>query len=131
IQYACIHYGNNLRVETATAVIGRGAYDVDEENIFEGQTRISQIPGASLAIYAPYTVPVEDTPQLQIGPAIEDPLLTVVPVREVTGEQILAPNNTFLWGDDDERINSDYSPSADPPLATLFSYVSEGVGKIT
>lgn len=130
IQYPYISYENNLQSETIAAVIGRGEYDVDEDSIFEGSTRVSQIPGASLAIYAPNTVPVEDTPQLQIGAAIEDPLLTVVPVREVTGEQLLAPNNTVIWGDDDEAVVHP-ADNLFPPIAPLFGYPTTGVGTIT
>ncbi len=128
IQFPYISYENNLQSEVIAAIIGRGEYDVDADDIFEGSTRVSQIPGASLAIYAPFTVPVEDAPQLQIGAAIEDPLLTIVPVREVTGEQILAPNNTVLWGDDDEHSTPDYGD--EPNNATLFGYPSTGVGTI-
>lgn len=129
IQYPYISYENNFQSETIAAVIGRGEYSVEEEEIFEGSTPVAQIPGLSLAIYAPFTVPVEDTPQLQIGPAIEDPLLTVVPVREVTGEQLLSPNNTHIWCEDDEHETPDYTQ--DPPIATMFTYVSSGVGRIT
>lgn len=130
IQYPYISYENNLQSETIAAVIGRGEYSVEEEEIFEGSTPVAQIPGLSLAVYAPFTVPVEDTPQLQVGPAIDDPLLTVVPVREVTGEQLLAPNNTVIWGDDDEAV---VHPDDDlfPPFAPVFEYVSTGIGKIT
>jgi hypothetical protein len=128
IQYPYINYTNNLQSETIAAVIGRGEYEVNEEDIFEGQTPASQIPGLSLAIYAPFTVPVEDTPQLQIGPDIEDPLLSVVPVREVTGEQLFAPNNSVIWGDDDEATNADVG--VDTNVAALFGYPSTGVGEI-
>lgn len=125
IQFPYISYQNNLQVETIVAVIGRGEYDIDEDDILEGNTRVNQIPGASLAIYGPTDVPVTDTPQLQIGPAIDDPLLTVIPVREVTGEQLLAPNNTIIWGDDDEAEDEDFSHRA-----AMFGYPSTGVGKI-
>lgn len=126
IQFPYIAYENNLQSETIAAIIGRGEYDVQEEDIFEGSTPIRNIPGASLAIYGPTDVPVTDTPQLQIGPAIEDPLMTVVPVREVTGEQLLAPNNTYLFGEDDEMLE----PGDEDNNATLFGYPSTGVGKI-
>jgi hypothetical protein len=126
IQYPYIEYVSNLQVETIAAIIGVGEYDVQAEDIFEGSTPVQNLPGASLAIYAPFTVPVEDAPQLQIGPAIEDPLLTVIPVREVTGEQLLAPNNTYIFTEDDE--SEDYN---DPNWAALFSYPSAGVGTIT
>lgn len=129
IQYPYISYENNLQSETIVACIGRGEYLVDENEIFEGQTRVNQIPGASLAIYAPHTVPVEDTPQIQIGSAITDSLLNVVPIREVTGEQVLAPNNTIIWGDDDEA-DRHFSGDLFPPFAVRFEYVSTGVGEI-
>jgi hypothetical protein len=129
LQFPYIAYSNNLQVETIVACIGRGDYDVQADQIFEGQTPIQQIPGVSLAIYPPGEVPGSGTSQLQIGPAIDDPLLTVVPVREVTGEQILAPNNTMIWCEDDEREDPDYT--SDPPIATMFGYPSSGVGTVT
>lgn len=128
LQYPYIAYEGNLQSETILACIGRGEYLVDENQIFEGQTPIKNIPGASLAIYGPSTVPVEDTPQLQIGPDIVDPLLTVIPVREVTGEQLFAPNNTVIWGDDDEALGRDLGTYTN--YAALFGYPSTGVGTI-
>lgn len=125
IQYPYISYSNNLQCETIVACIGRGEYFVDEDQIFEGSTRAKQIPGLSLAIYAPFTVPIEDEPQLQIGPAIGEPLLNIIPLREVTGEQLLAPNNTVIWGSDDEALSTEaFNRSA------MFGYTSPGVGKI-
>jgi hypothetical protein len=128
LQYPYISYTNNLQSETILACIGVGEYLVEEDQIFEGQTPVAQIPGLSLAIYAPNTVPVVDAPQLQIGPDIIDPLLTVIPVREVTGEQLLAPNNTYIFGEDDQHTTPDYDDETN--VATMFTYPSTGVGKI-
>ncbi len=134
IQYPYISYENNFQIETTAAVIGRGEFLVVESQVFEGTSRISGIPGSSLAVYPPFEVPVYGTPQLQIGNPIADPLYNVVPVREVTGDNLLAPNNTYIFGEDDEPFESrDISDpnNVDPYRSTLFEYPSAGVGKIT
>lgn len=134
IQYPYISYENNFQVETVAAVIGRGEYLVFDTQVFDGTTLVKNMPGSSLAIYPPHEVPLYGTPQLQIGPDIDQPLYNVVPVREVVGDQLLAPNNTFIFGEDDEPYEGkdlDDPANTFPYESTLFEYPSAGVGKIT
>lgn len=126
LQYPYISYEGNLQVEINYMCIGRGEFDVQENNVKEGLTRVNQIPGASVAIYPPGEIPGSGTPQLEIGEPITDKLYTVVPVKGITGENLLAPNNNVIWGDEEGD-----SPDAEGALrAPLFTYVSTGVGTI-
>lgn len=143
IQYPYIHYENNLQIETCLMCIGRGEYVVNANDIYEGKTPISNIPGSSVAIYPPGEVPGSGTPQLQVGDPITDPVYIVIPCKEVTGESLLAPNNTFVAGDEewtevtrefeqfwfDTSDDSSGMPSI-PPRGPIFSKVSAGVGRI-
>lgn len=121
-----IHYENNLQVETSYMCIGQGEYSVAAENIREGDIRIDQIPGAAVQIYPPGEAPGGGTPQLSVGETIADPLYTTIPVKAVTGEVLLAPNNIMLSGDSGIRRGI-ANPDDIPPA---FSYPSTGVGKI-
>lgn len=126
LQYPYISYEGNLQVEINYMCIGRGEFDVSEDDIKEGLTRVNQIPGASVAIYPPGEIPGTGTPQLEVGATITDKLYTVVPIRGITGENLLAPNNNVIWGDeegDSPNFNGDIE-------APLFTYVSTGVGTI-
>jgi hypothetical protein len=129
IQYPYISYENNLQIETVFACIGRGEFEVLEEEIFEGATPITHIEGHSVAIYPPGQVPGSGTPQLEVGEPIEDTVLVVTPVREVTGQPLLAPNNVMIFGDDeygDETYDLGFEPHA-----PLFEYLGSGVGTIS
>jgi hypothetical protein len=70
-----IKYIDHRRVEYGYYCIGRGYYDVTD--IRDGDTLLSEITGASAAVYAPFTSPNSGTPQLEIGDAIIDDVLTV------------------------------------------------------
>lgn len=117
-----IHYENDLQVETSFMCIGQGEYSISAENVREGDTRIDQIPGASVQIYGPGEAP-GGTAQLTIGDPITDPLYTAVAVKSINGEVLLPPNNIMITGDTGVKpFNSIASP--------LFSYLGAGVGRI-
>jgi hypothetical protein len=130
IQYPYISYENNLQIETVFGVIGRGEYFIDEDEIFEGQTPVKFIEGHSISIYPPGEVPGTGTPQLEVGEPIEDSVLVVYPVKEITGQPLLPPNNTVIFGDEEYDKEADEYFS-DTPKAPLFEYLGAGVGTIT
>lgn len=85
-------YVNHRQVEYGYYCVGRGYYDVSE--LRDGDTLLSDFSRASAAVYAPFTSPGHGAPQLQIGAAITDPVLTAQRNEQVDGIT-LQPLNTL------------------------------------
>lgn len=89
-------YVNHRQVEYGYYCIGRGYYDVSE--LRDGDTLLSDFSRASAAVYAPFTSPQHGTPQLQIGPAITDPVLTAQRNEQVDGITLQPLNKLQIIG---------------------------------
>jgi hypothetical protein len=89
-------YINHRKVEYGYYCIGRGYYDVSD--VREGDTLLSEITGSSAAVYAPFTSPNSGSPQLQIGDAIIDNILSVSRSGGVEGTVLKAMNQLQLSG---------------------------------
>jgi hypothetical protein len=87
-------YIQHRKVEYGYYCVGRGYYDIDD--VRDGDTLISQITSASAAVYAPFTSPNAGTPQLQIGDAIIDSILTVSRAESVDGLTLRPQNQVDL-----------------------------------
>lgn len=84
-------YEDNIEVEISTMCIGRGDHDV--EDVRDGETPISQINGASVAVYGPGDTPNNGaTPKLQIGTPIAEPVQIVTESNSVNGQELVAQN---------------------------------------
>lgn len=94
---------NNVESEEAYMCIGRGAYQVSR--VRDGTTNVASISGASVAVYGPDTSPNSgDAPQLQIGPAINSPVRTVLRLNEVNGQTLQPTNLNRVQGEDSIRF---------------------------
>lgn len=89
-------YVNHRQVEYGYYCIGRGYYDVTE--LRDGDTLISDFSRASAAVYAPFTSPGHGAPQLQVGPAITDPVLTAQRNEQVDGITLQPLNKLQILG---------------------------------
>ena len=90
-----VKYINNLKYEYGYYCVGRGYHSLAE--IRDGDTLIADIPGASAAVYQPFTSPNSGVaPEQQIGAAIIDKVLTVRRAIEVDGITLKAPNQGQL-----------------------------------
>jgi hypothetical protein len=76
-------YIDHRKVEYGYYCVGRGYYDISE--VRDGDTAVSEIDGASAAVYAPFTSPNSGSPQQLIGDAIIDSILTVTRSSAVDG----------------------------------------------
>ena len=73
---------------------GRGYLDVKAEDITDGDTKVQEITGTSVAVYAPYTSPNNtNTPQLLVGEPIRQGLYITIASNEVDGAVLKAPND--------------------------------------
>ena len=89
-------YVNHRQVEYGYYCVGRGYYDVSE--LRDGDTLLSDFSRASAAVYAPFTSPGHGTPQLQIGPAITDLVLTAQRNEQVDGITLEPINKLQIQG---------------------------------
>lgn len=84
-------FENHVEKEIAFMCIGRGAYQIHDAR--DDTTPISQIAGASVEVYAPFTSPNSGHgPQLRIGNAINQPVIASKRVNSVNG-QVLQPQD--------------------------------------
>lgn len=73
---------------------GRGYLDIKPEDVTDGDTRVQEITGTSVEIYAPFTSPNNtSTPQLRIGDPIAQGLYITVASNEVDGVVLKAQND--------------------------------------
>jgi hypothetical protein len=90
-----IKYISSRQYEYGYYCVGRGYYDLAE--LRDGETLLADIPGASALVYAPFTSPNSGhAPQLQIGDAIIDDVLTTSRAIEVDGITLKALNQVQL-----------------------------------
>ena len=84
-------FENHVEKEIAFMCIGRGAYEIHDAR--DDTTPISQIAGASVEVYAPFTSPNGgQAPQLRIGNAINQPVISSKRINSVNG-QVLQPQD--------------------------------------
>lgn len=93
-------FKDHEEVEYSYMCIGRGEYDISADTVKDDTTLISDIAGASVEIYAPYTSPNSgDTPQLSIGEPINTPVLNVSRSNSVNGQVVRSPNDVSYVAD--------------------------------
>lgn len=93
---------NHEEVEYALMCIGRGHYNVDSATINDDTTPITDIAGASVEVFAPFTSPNSgDAPQLRVGTAISEPIYAVQRNEAVNGQVLRAPNANSVNGNND------------------------------
>jgi hypothetical protein len=96
-------FENNVELELAYMCVGRGAYDLAD--VRDGDTLLASVAGAAAAFYGPNTSPNSgDSPQLQIGDAIADKVLSVVALGSVNGQLLKPSNANNARGDDNIRF---------------------------
>lgn len=72
---------------------GRGPLQIEASGITDGDTKVQEITGTSIAVYKPYTSPNNtNTPQLIIGEPIEQGLYITAVSNDIDGQVLRAPN---------------------------------------
>lgn len=73
---------------------GRGYLNIEASGVTDGDTKVQEITGSSVAIYDPYTSPNNtSTPKLLIGEPIDQGLFVTVESNEIDGIVLKAPND--------------------------------------
>jgi hypothetical protein len=73
--------------------VGRGPLDTSASGITDGDTRMSEIPGSSAAVYGPFTSPNSGAPQTLVGEPITEGLYVTASSNEVDGAELRAAND--------------------------------------
>ncbi|UNY50424.1 tail fiber protein [Salmonella phage PhiSEP1] len=106
---------------------GRGYLDIHPDGITDGDTRVSDITGTSVAVYAPYTSPNNtSTPQVMVGDPIEQGLYITVESNEVDGVVLKAPNGmgiSFSYMSGYPSLSGNIGTIYDPTGGSDFSGV--------
>lgn len=90
------YYADNVQVEEALLSIGTGYFEIDPDQIKEGETPINTIEGASLSVYEPNTL-TTGVAQIQISEAFSDAPIVAKQVSSVDGKQkLISPNSAIL-----------------------------------
>jgi hypothetical protein len=89
---------DHQEVEYSYMSIGRGEYDIQADNVYDGDTKISEIAGAAIEVFAPGTSPNSGTPQLSIGSVINEPVWKVVRSNAINGQELIAPDAANFSG---------------------------------
>lgn len=94
-------YIDHKQVEYGYYSASRGYFEIspsgDTYMIRDGDSLVADIPGTSVAVYEPFTSPNSgDAPQILIGDAIIDPIVTVKRSTQVNGFTMKAPNQVNL-----------------------------------
>lgn len=106
---------------------GRGPLQINAADVTDGDTRVQDITGSSVAIYGPYTSPNNTlTPQLRIGDKIDQGLYVTVESNEVDGIVLQAQNGVQITADGLQvslsgSIGTAYDPSGDAGFDSLFA----------
>lgn len=90
-------YQNSQEVEFSWMCIGRGEYEVTD--IRDDESAIESIAGTSIEVYPPNQTPNGGTPQLTVGNAITEPLVSAKTSNSVNGQKLFAPNTAALYSD--------------------------------
>ncbi len=108
-------FENHQEVEYSYMGLGRGEYDVAAEDIKDDVTRILDIAGTSVEIFAPGTSPNSgDAPQLSVGSPISEPVYSTVRSNSVNRQVLRAPNSNSVLGESNIKF-------VDPDEIHLFS----------
>ena len=109
---------------------GRGYLDVKAEDITDGDTKVQEITGTSVAVYAPYTSPNNtSSPQLLVGDTISQGLYITIASNEVDGAVLKAPNDLAnnVGNSSRARLVGTTGTVTDPTGDSAFNtYISPG-----
>lgn len=121
LTYPLLMFQENLEFEICFMCVGRGEYLIDPDLVYDGQTPLDLIAGASARFYGPGTHPGNGAPSVQIGSPINYPLKNVLRINEINGQRLLPPNAHQLAGRGNIRLSGPASIVARPGSGIDFT----------
>lgn len=89
---------NNQETEVLFLCVGRGKYQIDPKQWYDGDTPVTNIPGAAVNIYSPGTHPGSGTPSLVIGNTISQPIGIYRQSNDLNPSELPPPNELETSG---------------------------------
>lgn len=83
---------NNQEAEVLLCCVGRGKYDINPDNWYDGDTPVKNIPNASVNIYGPGKNPSVSEPDLIIGNEITEKIGIYRQSNDLNPSELLPPN---------------------------------------
>lgn len=122
-------FESNQEIEHAYMCIGRGEYDIDPNNIRDDISPLTaglgdaiDTEGTSVGVYGPFKSPNRpDTPDIQIGPVINEKVVNLQPFTLVNGQILRAPNLDTFYG----ASNVQFTNAGEIHNSTGFDFTTE------
>ena len=112
---------NNKEYETCFMCLGRGEYEIDPDEVFDGSTPFDNVAGGGAQFFGPSTRPGAGAPFLTIGIDNPYPLKNVTKVNGVNGQQLRAPDSRQMTGSSNVRFTGPDLIEANPASTVDFT----------
>ncbi len=89
---------NNQETEVLFLCVGRGKYQINAQNWFDGDTPVMNINGAAVNVYEPGTHPGNGSPSLTIGELINQPIGIYRQSNDLNPSELPPPNDRDTTG---------------------------------
>jgi len=90
---------DNQETEVLLLAVGRGKYEINTDNIYDGYTPYVSIPNSQVSIYEPRTHPGKGSPSQAIGTEIDEPIGIYRESNDLNASELLPPNDLTLGED--------------------------------
>lgn len=84
---------DNQETEVLLLAVGRGKYLIEESGIYDGNTKVLDIPNSQFSKYEPGTYPSNGSPSLQIGDDIDEKIGIYRQSNDLNPSELLPPND--------------------------------------
>lgn len=121
LTHPLVMFENNREFELCYMCVGRGEYEIDPDEVYDGKTPLAVMAGAAADFYGPFTRPGNGDPFLEIGGGIGFPLKNVVRLNEVNGQKLSPPNANTMTGQGNIKFVGPASIVANPASAIDFT----------
>ena len=87
-----LHDSSNKEYEYGYYYVGRGHLQINEDDVFDGDTPLNTVTGSAASFYNPQSSPNSGSPFLNIGGSITENLYTTIKSNSIDGIVLKAPN---------------------------------------
>jgi hypothetical protein len=121
LTHPLVMFENNREFELCYMCVGRGEYEINPDEVYDGKTPLDLMAGAAADFYGPFTRPGNGDPFLEIGGGIGYPLKNVVRLNEVNGQKLSPPNANSMTGQGNIKFVGPASIVANPASSIDFT----------
>lgn len=87
---------NNQETEILLLCVGRGKYQIDPREIYDGETRYINIPGSAVDVYGPGTYPGNGDPEISVGSIVTRTAGIYRESSSLNATELVPPNDLSL-----------------------------------